>query len=75
MSQQPDKPAMVMELWSGWFDRWNEIHLTRNQMPLELGAKVGDLLDRSVSMNFYMFHGKKTVLSILNFPFSIECSN
>lgn len=21
---QPDKPAMVMEYWSGWFDHWFE---------------------------------------------------
>jgi len=25
---QPDKPGMVMEYWSGWFDHWFEEHHT-----------------------------------------------
>lgn len=24
--QQPDRPTMVMEFWSGWFDHWFEPH-------------------------------------------------
>lgn len=25
-SFQPDKAAMVMEFWTGWFDHWGESH-------------------------------------------------
>jgi hypothetical protein len=24
--KQPDKPLMVMEFWSGWFDHWGDKH-------------------------------------------------
>uniref|UniRef100_A0A8C1YX10 Si:dkey-224e22.2 n=1 Tax=Cyprinus carpio TaxID=7962 RepID=A0A8C1YX10_CYPCA len=44
---QPQKPLMVMEYWSGWFDVWGEPH---HILHLKL-------LDRGISINFYMFHG------------------
>lgn len=53
---------MVMEFWTGWFDHWNEPHLTRNQMPLELAAKTASLLRQGCSINYYMFHGQHHTL-------------
>ena len=51
---------MVMEFWSGWFDHWNEVHLSRDQLPRELGINVAALLDKGASINFYMFHGESS---------------
>lgn len=52
---QPDKPLMVMEYWTGWFDHWTEKHHTRS------AEKFGDVLENILSMggsfNMYMFHG------------------
>lgn len=28
MEMQPDKPAMVMEFWTGWYSHWMESHET-----------------------------------------------
>lgn len=55
---QPDKPVMIMEFWSGWFDHWNEPHLTRNQMPTEIATKTSMILKEGGSVNYYMFHGE-----------------
>lgn len=52
---------MVMEFWSGWFDHWNEPHLTRNQDPKELGMKTAHILKKGASLNYYMFHGQSYV--------------
>uniref|UniRef100_A0A9J8ASR0 Si:dkey-224e22.2 n=1 Tax=Cyprinus carpio carpio TaxID=630221 RepID=A0A9J8ASR0_CYPCA len=50
-----DKPLMVMEYWSGWFDVWGEPH---HVFPApEMISIVRELLDRGISINFYMFHG------------------
>ncbi|XP_073706961.1 beta-galactosidase-1-like protein 2 [Garra rufa] len=52
---QPQKPLMVMEYWSGWFDVWGEPH---HVFPAEeMISIVRELLDRGISINFYMFHG------------------
>uniref|UniRef100_A0A9J7YCF6 Si:dkey-224e22.2 n=1 Tax=Cyprinus carpio carpio TaxID=630221 RepID=A0A9J7YCF6_CYPCA len=49
------KPLMVMEYWSGWFDVWGEPH---HVFPApEMISIVRELLDRGISINFYMFHG------------------
>uniref|UniRef100_A0A3Q3G9E0 Si:dkey-224e22.2 n=1 Tax=Labrus bergylta TaxID=56723 RepID=A0A3Q3G9E0_9LABR len=43
----PQKPLMVMEYWSGWFDVWESITT----------SVVSEILERGVSINLYMFHG------------------
>ncbi|XP_051580249.1 beta-galactosidase-1-like protein 2 [Myxocyprinus asiaticus] len=52
---QPQKPLLVMEYWSGWFDVWGEPHHVFDAE--EMITIVRELLDRGVSINFYMFHG------------------
>nr|AIA09347.1 beta-galactosidase [Periplaneta americana] len=51
----PDKPAMAMEYWTGWFDHWFESHHTTSV------AGFRDVLERILvfpaSVNLYMFHG------------------
>ncbi|XP_029629342.1 beta-galactosidase-1-like protein 2 [Salmo trutta] len=52
---QPQKPLLVMEYWSGWFDVWSESH---HVFPAEdMLAVVSQILEASVSINLYMFHG------------------
>lgn len=52
---QKDMPKMVMEFWIGWFDHWGHEHITReNDNMIEEFKKM---LDRNISVNFYMFHG------------------
>ena len=52
---QPDRPVMVMEFWTGWFDHWGEKHggfpLPRYHMSLR------EILSNHASYNLYMFHG------------------
>ena len=52
---QPDRPVMVMEFWTGWFDHWGEKHggfpLPRYHMSLR------EILTNHASVNLYMFHG------------------
>ncbi|XP_076748475.1 beta-galactosidase-1-like protein 2 isoform X1 [Maylandia zebra] len=52
---QPQKPLMVMEYWSGWFDVWGEHHHVFHAE--DMLAVVSEILDRGVSINLYMFHG------------------
>ena len=59
---------MVMEFWTGWFDHWNEPHLTRNILPDELTSTLKAILDRGASINFYMFHGINQSLISRFFP-------
>uniref|UniRef100_A0AAZ3S966 Beta-galactosidase n=1 Tax=Oncorhynchus tshawytscha TaxID=74940 RepID=A0AAZ3S966_ONCTS len=52
---QPQKPLLVMEYWSGWFDVWSESH---HVFPAEdMLAVVSQILEPGVSINLYMFHG------------------
>nr|XP_046170524.1 beta-galactosidase-1-like protein 2 [Oncorhynchus gorbuscha] len=52
---QPQKPLLVMEYWSGWFDVWSESH---HVFPAEdMLAVVSQILESGVSINLYMFHG------------------
>ncbi|KAA0714712.1 Beta-galactosidase-1-like protein 2 [Triplophysa tibetana] len=53
--KEPQKPLLVMEYWSGWFDVWGEPHHVFDAQ--EMISTVRELLDRGVSINFYMFHG------------------
>ncbi|XP_068173394.1 beta-galactosidase-1-like protein 2 isoform X2 [Antennarius striatus] len=52
---QPNKPLMVTEYWSGWFDVWGDLH---HVFPAEdmLGI-VSEILNKGASINLYMFHG------------------
>uniref|UniRef100_A0A669E397 Si:dkey-224e22.2 n=1 Tax=Oreochromis niloticus TaxID=8128 RepID=A0A669E397_ORENI len=54
----PQKPLMVMEYWSGWFDVWGEHHHVF--YAEDMLAVVSEILDRGVSINLYMFHGGTT---------------
>ncbi|XP_061576200.1 beta-galactosidase-1-like protein 2 isoform X2 [Cololabis saira] len=52
---QPQKPKMVMEFWSGWFDLWGDLHhvySAEDMIPV-----VTEILEQGMSINFYMFHG------------------
>ncbi|KAJ3664493.1 hypothetical protein Zmor_000055 [Zophobas morio] len=52
---QPDKPLMVMEYWTGWFDHWTDKHHTRSADAF--GQVLDEILEFGASVNFYMFHG------------------
>lgn len=53
---QPNAPAMVGELWTGWFDHWGEKHHTRPAD--EVTAMVEEVLfQQDGSVNLYMFFG------------------
>uniref|UniRef100_A0A665UMM5 Beta-galactosidase n=1 Tax=Echeneis naucrates TaxID=173247 RepID=A0A665UMM5_ECHNA len=52
---QPQKPIMVMEYWSGWFDVWGEHHHVFHAE--DMLAVVSEILQRGISINLYMFHG------------------
>uniref|UniRef100_A0A8C4EID9 Si:dkey-224e22.2 n=1 Tax=Dicentrarchus labrax TaxID=13489 RepID=A0A8C4EID9_DICLA len=51
----PQKPLMVMEYWSGWFDVWGDHHHVFHAE--DMLAVVSEILERGVSINLYMFHG------------------
>ncbi|XP_070548431.1 beta-galactosidase-1-like protein 2 isoform X2 [Ptychodera flava] len=53
--QGDDKPLMVMEYWSGWFDHWGEDHHVLSVEEME--KVLVRILDMGASVNFYMFHG------------------
>jgi hypothetical protein len=57
MRFQPDKPMMVMELWTGWFDHWGHPHLERDLPAPLLTQTVSTILKMGGSFNLYMFHG------------------
>ncbi|MFC5701616.1 beta-galactosidase [Cohnella faecalis] len=52
---QPDKPAMCMEYWNGWFDHWGEEHHAREYD--DVAGELDNMLRSGASINFYMFHG------------------
>lgn len=52
---QPQKPKMVMEYWSGWFDLWGELHHV--YAAEDMGPVVTEILKMDMSINLYMFHG------------------
>ncbi|XP_022616923.1 beta-galactosidase-1-like protein 2 [Seriola dumerili] len=52
---QPQKPKMVMEYWSGWFDLWGNLHhvyAAEDMIPV-----VTEILKLDMSINLFMFHG------------------
>ncbi|XP_072248974.1 beta-galactosidase-1-like protein 2 [Leuresthes tenuis] len=52
---QPQKPKMVMEYWSGWFDLWGGLHHVYSAE--DMISVVRDVLKMDMSINLYMFHG------------------
>eukprot|EP00058_Branchiostoma_floridae_P011717 XP_002597205.1 hypothetical protein BRAFLDRAFT_203307 [Branchiostoma floridae] len=54
---QPDRPMMVMEYWTGWFDHWGEDHHLYRLESESFVHSVFYILDAGASVNFYMFHG------------------
>ncbi|XP_018603858.2 beta-galactosidase-1-like protein 2 isoform X1 [Scleropages formosus] len=52
---QPDRPMMVMEYWSGWFDVWGGLHHVFEAD--EMVPVIAELLSQGMSINLYMFHG------------------
>ncbi|CAK6972297.1 beta-galactosidase-1-like protein 2 [Scomber scombrus] len=65
---QPQKPKMVMEYWSGWFDLWGGLHhvFTAEEMT----AVVTEILKLDMSINLYMFHGG-TNFGFMNGAFAV----
>ncbi len=61
----PDRPRMVGEYWTGWFDHWGETHHllppwggNDKRKPADVPAEGIDwLLKNGISFNLYMFHG------------------
>ncbi|XP_070825918.1 beta-galactosidase-1-like protein 2 [Chaetodon trifascialis] len=65
---QPQKPKMVMEYWSGWFDLWGELHhvyTAEDMVPV-----VTEILKQDMSINLYMFHGG-TNFGFMNGAFAV----
>lgn len=64
----PDRPRMVGEYWTGWFDHWGEKHHllppwggNDKRKPADVPAEGVDwMLKNNVSFNLYMFHGGTT---------------
>ncbi|XP_041664936.1 beta-galactosidase-1-like protein 2 [Cheilinus undulatus] len=52
---QPQRPKMVMEYWSGWFDVWGGLHHVYTAE--EMLSVVTKILQLDMSINLYMFHG------------------
>ncbi|XP_007562829.1 beta-galactosidase-1-like protein 2 isoform X1 [Poecilia formosa] len=65
---QPQKPKMVMEFWSGWFDLWGGLH---HVFPAEdMISVVKEVLKLNMSINMYMFHGG-TNFGFMNGAFAV----
>jgi len=64
-SWQPDKPSMVMEYWSGWFDHWGEKHHTvdSKRKPkhfleiIVLNSNIEKILSKELKVNSREFYG------------------
>lgn len=59
-------PLMCMEFWDGWFNRWGEPVVKRDQA--ELLEALREVLMLGAGVNLYMFHGGT------NFGFMNGCS-
>ncbi|XP_008330508.2 beta-galactosidase-1-like protein 2 isoform X2 [Cynoglossus semilaevis] len=52
---QPNSPIIVMDLWTGWYDVWGDLH---HVLPPEnMMSTMKAILRRGMSVNLYMFHG------------------
>jgi|CXWL01.1.fsa_nt_gi beta-galactosidase len=64
----PERPRMVGECWTGWFDHWGEKHHllppwggNDKRKPADVPAEGVDwMLSNNTSFNLYMFHGGTT---------------
>ena len=64
----PERPKMVGEYWTGWFDHWGEKHHllppwggNDKRKPADVPAEGVDwMLSNNTSFNLYMFHGGTT---------------
>ncbi|XP_029373697.1 beta-galactosidase-1-like protein 2 isoform X2 [Echeneis naucrates] len=65
---QPQKPKMVMEYWSGWFDLWGNLHHV--YAAEDMIAVVTEILKLDMSINLYMFHGG-TNFGFMNGAFAV----
>lgn len=65
---QPQKPKMVMEYWTGWFDLWGELHHVYSAE--EMTRVVKEILKLDMSINLYMFHGG-TNFGFMNGAFAV----
>lgn len=57
-NMQPDKPVMVMEWWTGWFDYWGIDHQTWSAESF--GTELKSILEYGEfggHVNYYMYHG------------------
>ncbi|KAG8434748.1 hypothetical protein GDO86_012918 [Hymenochirus boettgeri] len=52
---QGNKPVMVMEYWTGWFDYWGGDHHVLDADAMM--STISEVLNRGASINLYMFHG------------------
>nr|XP_045607884.1 beta-galactosidase-1-like protein 2 [Procambarus clarkii] len=53
---QPDRPLLVTEFWTGWFDHWlSGVHATWS--PTKFSEMLEDILQHNASVNMYMFIG------------------
>uniref|UniRef100_A0A8C2LSW8 Beta-galactosidase n=1 Tax=Cricetulus griseus TaxID=10029 RepID=A0A8C2LSW8_CRIGR len=55
LQMQNDKPIMVMEYWTGWFDTWGREHNVKSAE--EIRYTVSRFIKYGISFNMYMFHG------------------
>lgn len=65
---QPEKPMLVMEYWTGWYDFWTRDHTTVSAEVYKERLQI--ILDYPSSVNQYMFVGEGR-FELFNFPFSI----
>ncbi|XP_036049446.1 beta-galactosidase-1-like protein 3 [Onychomys torridus] len=52
---QNDKPIMVMEYWTGWYDTWGNEHNVKSANQIQ--HTVSRFIKYGISFNVYMFHG------------------
>ncbi|XP_053729848.1 beta-galactosidase-1-like protein 2 isoform X2 [Synchiropus splendidus] len=65
----PQKPKMVTEYWTGWFDLWGDLH---HVYPAEdMVEVVKQILKLGMSINLYMFHGG-TNFGFMNGAYAID---
>ncbi|GAB1293988.1 Beta-galactosidase [Apodemus speciosus] len=53
--QENDKPIMIMEYWTGWYDSWGSKHMEKSAN--EIRRTVYKFISYGLSFNMYMFHG------------------
>ncbi|XP_034366431.1 beta-galactosidase-1-like protein 3 [Arvicanthis niloticus] len=52
---QNDKPIMIMEYWTGWYDSWGSKH--NEKSANDIRRAVYRFISYGLSFNMYMFHG------------------